>query len=306
MPVSIALSTVTAFAGSLGAARSVDFAAYSLPDGTVRRALESAARAGARVRVRLAGDPLGPLRASNQAAVVALAAAGVDAALTGPTDPVLHMKAAVVDGIAWMDDRNWVADGAETVVRDSDRDDVRAVAAALAGAHREDDRLGTTKAAAQRLELTVVASAGAGPLGLESESFGSGAVYAALLARARAGRPTRLLVAGREAAQPGPAGDIERRRLAKLAALGATVRTGNPSAGDLAEKLAVVRGAAWVGAANATYAHGAAGEQRDWGLTTRAPAVVDGLRRASEANWAAARPYVAPSASEPKPAPLPR
>ena len=58
----------------------------------------------------------------------------------------------------------------------------------------------------------------------------------------------------------------------------------------LNEKCAVAASGAWVGSANATYAHGAAGAQRDWGLATRAPALVDGLRAAFERNWSAARP----------------
>jgi hypothetical protein len=299
--VSIALSSVAAFAGALTAARSVDFAAYTLPAGGVRDALAAAARAGARVRVRLEDapfdDPAGMLHAANAEAVAALTAAGADAALTAPGGPVLHMKAAVVDGVAWLDDRNWADAGAQTIVRDSDADDARAVGRALAGEPGGDAHLGTTKAAAQRLELAVVAAAGGAPLALESESFGSGAVYNALLARARAGEPTRLLVAGREADQAGPAGDTERRRLAKLAALGAAVRTGNPAGLDFDEKLAVADGAAWAGSANATYARGAAGAQRDWGMLTRVPTLIDGLRRTFEANWQAAQPLATPTGS---------
>ena len=300
MPVSIALSSVAAFAGAVAAARSVDFAAYTLPAGAVQDALVAAARAGAGIRVRLERDPFddadGTLHTANAAAVAALTAAGADAALTQPGTPVLHMKAAVADGVAWLDDRNWADAGAQTVVRDSDADDVRAVADALTGAAGADAHLGTTKARAQWLEVAVVAAAGSAPLALESESFGSGAVYNALLARALAGQPTRLLVAGREAGQPGPAGDAERRRLARLAALGAIVRTGDRGGVDFDEKIAIGNGSAWVGSANATYARGDAGAQRDWGMLTRVPALIDGLRRAFEANWQAAEPLAEPAA----------
>ena len=74
------------------------------------------------------------------------------------------MKAAVVDGVAWLDDRNWAGSGSETVVRDSDPDDVAAVAAAVAGRPGADRHLATTKAGAQRLESAVIADAGSAPL----------------------------------------------------------------------------------------------------------------------------------------------
>jgi hypothetical protein len=73
--------------------------------------------------------------------------------------------------------------------------------------------------------------------------------------------------------------------LARLAALGIEVRTANAPPADLAEKLAVGGGAAWIGSANATYAGGGAGLQTDWGIAARDPAFVDGLRAIFEANW---------------------
>jgi hypothetical protein len=295
VPVSIALSAIGIFAAAVAGARSVDLAAYTLRRGDVRDALIAAARAGAGVRVRLERDPLDDsaqtLHRANADAVAALAAAGADAALTPAGAPVLHIKAAVVDGVAWLDDRNWVGWGPETVLRDDDPAAVATVAGALRdkdGEQAKDGDLRTSKAGAQALELDVVRSAGAAPLALESESFGSGTLYNELLARGHAGEPTRLLVAGREAAESGPRGDTARRRLARLADLGIDVRIG-PAGRDVDEKLAVTFGAAWVGSANATYAYGAAGDQRDWGLLTRQAALIDGLRSVFEANWRDAR-----------------
>ncbi|HEY5349526.1 MAG TPA: hypothetical protein VIJ64_07330, partial [Candidatus Lustribacter sp.] len=205
-----------------------------------------------------------------------------------PGEPVLHLKAAVVDGVAWLDDRNWATGGAQRIVRDTDADDVAAVASAVAGGSGADGHLATTKSAAQRLEADVIEQAGSAPLAVESESFGSGQIYNALLHRAQAHRPTRLIVAGREAAEPGD--HTERAHLGRLAALGVDVRVGDPQTGDLDEKLALASNDSWVGSANATYARGAAGAQRDWGMATRGPGIVDGLRVAFEGNWRAARP----------------
>ncbi|MFN2459960.1 MAG: hypothetical protein ABR591_04670 [Candidatus Velthaea sp.] len=293
--MSLRLASVSAFVAACDRARSLDLAAYTLRPGAVCAALVRAAERGAQVRVRLERDPLddrsGSLHAANAAAVAALRAAGADAALTVPGEPVLHMKAAVADGVAWFDDRNWAGSARETVLRDDDRADVAAVAAALAGRPGATGRLRTDKAGAQALEAAVIRNAGAAPLSVESESFGTGAVYSALLRRAKAGRPTRLLVARREASERGRHGVTERRRLGRLQALGVDVRTGNVRAPDVDEKLAVAGVAAWAGSANATYARGGAGRQRDWGITTHDPALLRGLARAFETNWRAAIPF---------------
>jgi hypothetical protein len=293
VPVPIALSSVAAFAVEVTAARSVDFASYTLHGGRVREALSAAARAGAHVRVRLEREPLddpkGSLRAANGESVARLAEAGADAALTAPGAPVLHLKAALVDGVAWLDDRNWDGGARETVVRDSDQADLAALREALDGTGTDGGTsLQTTKGAAAAGEAAVIRAAGAGPVAVASESFGVGPVYGALLARGREGSPTRLLVAGREASATGTAGDAERRLLSRLASLGIAVRIGNPPAAECDEKLAVAPDAAWVGSANATYAGGTAGAQSDWGIAARDPLLVDGLRAVFEANWSRA------------------
>jgi hypothetical protein len=287
----IVLTTAAGFVQTLASARNVALTAYTLRPGAVLDALEAAAKRGATVSVRLERDPLddaaGSLHRANAAAIAALRAAGATAEATGPGEPVLHLKAAVVDGTAFLDDRNW-AGGAERILRDTDADDLAAVTAAVAGRPGADGHLATTKSGAQRLEADVIAGAGSGPLLVESESFGNGTIYNALLHRAKAHEPTRLIVAGREVAERG--NRTERAHLAHLAALGVEVRVGNPRHGDLDEKLAVADRDAWFGSANATYARGADGAQRDWGLATRQPDIGDALRAAFERNWSAARP----------------
>jgi len=275
-------------------ARSIDLSSYTLRAGSVRDALILAAKNGARVRVRLEANPIddaaGTLHAANADTIARLRAVGADAGVTAPGSPVMHMKAAVVDGVAWLDDRNWAGSGSETVIRDSDRDDVAAVADGLAGGTGADGHLRTHKGAAQYLEADVIARAGPAPLLVESESFGSGLIYNALLHRAQAHEPSRLIVAGREALQAGPRGDVERHRLARLASFGVDIRVGSGGDDDLDEKLAVAPGNAWVGSTNATYARAAAGEQLDWGLATRDPGLVDTLRARFERNWQLAKP----------------
>lgn len=288
----IVLDTAAGFIHTLAAARQIALTAYTLRGGQVLDALAAAARRGADVRVRLERDPFddaaGTLHAANAAAIRTLRSAGASAELTKPGEPVLHLKAAVVDGVAWLDDRNWAAGGAQRILRDTDADDVAVVASAVAGGAGTDGHLATTKSGAQRLEADVIGRAGPAPLGVESESFGPGTIYNALLHRAQAQLPTRLVVAGREVAEPG--NRRERALLARMAALGVDVRVGDPAAGDLDEKMAVAGADAWLGSANATYAYGADGAQRDWGMSLREPAMVDGARAAFERNWRAARP----------------
>jgi hypothetical protein len=286
----IALDSAAGFVRTLATAHRIALTAYTLSRGAVLDGLVDAARRGADVRVRIERDPMddaaGTLHAANAAAVARLREAGATAEETAPGEPVLHLKAAVVDGVAWLDDRNWATTGAARVLRDTDPGDVAVVAAAVAGGPGADDHLATTKAGAQQLEGDTIARAGAAPLAVESESFGNGPIYNALLHRAQAHLPTRLIVNGGEAAATGSR--TERAHLAHLAVLGVEIRAGN-----LAEKLAVSATEAWVGSANATYARGPAGEQRDWGMATREPAIADGLRAAFERNWNAAHPFTA-------------
>jgi hypothetical protein len=288
----IALDTAAGFVRALATAQRIALTSYTLHPGAVLDALVAAARRGADVHLRLERDPLddaaGTLHRDNAGALAVLRAVGASAEATAPGEPVLHLKAAAVDGVAWLDDRNWASGGAERVLRDTDADDVAAVASAVAGGPGADRHLATTKSGAQRLEADVIAQAGAAPLALESESFGNGTIYNALLHRAEAHLPTRLIVAGREVAEPG--NHAERAHLARLAALGVAVRVGDPRRGDLDEKLTVAGADGWVGSANATYARGAAGAQRDWGMATREAGIVDGLRNAFERNWRVALP----------------
>lgn len=270
----IALDTVAGFVRSLTSAHDITLTSYTLHPGSVLGSLDAAALRGAAVRVRLDGDPIGghagALYRDNVAAVVELRASGADASLTGPGEPVMHLKAALVDGVAWFDDRNWAGVAAEHVVRS---DDPREVA--------------VTKADALAREADVIAHAGGARLDVESESFGAGAIYAALLRRAEAHLPTRLIVAGREAAAA--RNGAERTCLTRLARLGVDVRVGDERHRDLNEKFAVSADRAWTGSANATYAGGDAGTQRDWGVASGDPAFVAGVRAAFEANWAQAR-----------------
>lgn len=298
--MAIALETAAHFTAALDRAHDVALSSYMLHPGRVLDALVAAARRGAHVKVRIEGDPFesggDALHRLNAASTAKLRAAGADVVLTAPAERSLHIKAAVVDGVAWFDGRNWGDGVNEVLVRDDDRADVDAVTHAVRGdaADASTPRLATTKAGALALELDVIEHAGTSELCVESESFGSGSIYAALLRRAEAHLPTRLIVAGREAGEARNA--PERTCLAHLSAAGVDVRIGNPRH-DLNDKIAIASAQAWTGSANATYAGGTWGTQSDWGLVSSDGSIVNGLREAFERNWTQAREVAPPSSN---------
>lgn len=264
----------TSFLRAIKRARTLELTASLLErgNGAVFTALEAAAQRGARVRVRLEADPYDPRGSggkarANAAAVTELRACGVDAALvaSGPAAP-LHLKAAIVDGRLFLDDRNWLADG---------RDVIAAIGGVADAAH-----IAVRKGEATAMEADVIARAGRGAIAAESESFGSGVVARALVERAKAGAAVRLLISSSDFR-----GAPEARVLARLCASGAQVRV---ESGGSSGKLCVAGACAWVGSANATAGFP---DTIDWGARTRAASAVNTLRARFERNWQAARPY---------------
>src|SRR5438270_13898203 len=101
----VALSTPSRVLRAIEHARDVTFAAYLLPRGAIRDALENAAHHGAVVRVRLEGTPYGSgkrgIAKLNKQAITELRKSGVDAKLVHDGKNGLHIKAAVCDGVAY-------------------------------------------------------------------------------------------------------------------------------------------------------------------------------------------------------------
>lgn len=271
---------------AIGRAHTVLLSAYVLRPGELLDALEAAARRGARVTVRLEGRPYAGndtdeasrLAAQNQEAAGELRAAGGDAALvdTGDADgPPLHLKAAVCDGVAFVDDRNWPDDGADTILRDDFRGDVAAIEGALLHQSAPAPKwFWTTKAQALAGETRLLYGAQqARTVDVESESFGRDGAYGALKTLAAEGVQCRLLVSARDVNAK------SEQALEELRHDGVHVRVG-----DFDEKMAIVDNArAWTGSANATYGYP---RQLDWGVRTDAPQVVRALESHFNAHWA--------------------
>lgn len=274
MSTTVRLASTDELLGAIGRARSVALASYILRPGRLLEALEAAAERGARVEVRLAAEPIEDgdrLATENRRLARELAAHGARVTFAPPEHPS-HLKAAVVDGQAFLDDRNWPDDGHDLIVADADRDDVAVVRGAISGRARSDPHLWSRKSEALRGEAELIGAAQRA-VDCESESFGYGAVERALEAKAQAGIPVRLLVSEREARNAREAAVLRR-----LAEAGVAVRTARRE-----EKLAVSGEQGWVGSANAT---AYPGFQLDWGMRTRLPAMVAALRARFEENWA--------------------
>jgi phosphatidylserine/phosphatidylglycerophosphate/cardiolipin synthase-like enzyme len=275
----LALSSTGAVLGAIRQARVVSCSAYRLRPGPLLEALGAAAAAGAAVRVRLGGSGFGAERrglAENLAAVEALRARGVDAALSPPGTPPLHLKAVIADGALFLDDRNWPAGGGDTILATGDPADVAAVRSALEGEPASACELATAKGPALALEAQTIARSLGDAVACESESFGASSVSAALLRRAEAGTHVRLLVGDRRV------GEREARVLRALQAAGAEVRFGARG-----EKLALGGDRGWVGSANATSASPAT---LDWGYAATDPELLSRLRARFEEDWSAGDP----------------
>ena len=258
------LGSTDAVVAGIARGREICAEAYML-QGPVLRALEAAARNGAGVSVRLEGapfdDPTGYVAKGNAKAVAELCSAGAVATLAHP----LHAKALTIDGVLYLDEKNWRR--GDLVLRESDAEGARNVA--------------TIKHEALDREAELL-NANAGDAIVESESFGCcNAVYGALLRLALEGASPRLLVADRELR-----GNVrESGLLAALVRDGVRVRVCRDS-----EKLAACGDGAWLGSANATAAFGE-GDMIDWGVSTRDPAIVSAVRARFEKTWRSAAEF---------------
>jgi phosphatidylserine/phosphatidylglycerophosphate/cardiolipin synthase-like enzyme len=278
---------------ALKSARRIDFCSYFLPSRRVEQALEAAARRGAEVHVHLEGrlfHGTATMKARNRDALRRLRAAHADARCvdrTASTGPELHMKAAVCDGVAYLDDCNWNADDA--VIRDDRAGDVRAIRnAADYASFGGRPALALNKRRALELEAAVLLRSHAKHIDVETESLQSSAVSSALRTLAGKGVTCRLLVSTYELRQMRPT-------LASLEEIGVQVRAVSAS-----EKLAIADHArAWIGSANATSPY-YNGDCIDWGLRTTDAHIVRSLQSRFNANWRHARSVAAaPCHAEP-------
>lgn len=282
----ISLSSPGLVLESIRRAHHVELASYILVPGRFERALEQAAKRGCMVRVCLESRPYadasGKRAAGNAAAAGRLLAAGAHVDLldsVASPEPPLHVKAAIVDGVVFLNDRNWAAAGAGTILRGDGHADVRSLRDSIEsrGTHST-RRLATDKRSALAREAAVLRSARRS-VDVCSESFGSdNPVYLTLRALAARGVRCRVAV-NRVELNP-----RERRAIAALQSCGVEVGVGHVD-----EKFCVADGErAWIGSANATSPYCNA-TQREWAVTTRASSIAVTVRARFSTYWAAAK-----------------
>lgn len=272
--MALGFSSYRAFNAALGAAQSVDLAAYTLGDGDTERALVAAANHGVRVRVRLSGtvfgDADGAFAAHNAHEVQNLTSHGIDAALTA--GEATHLKAAVVDGHVFLDDRNWCGNG-DLLVSSDVPEDIASATAALAGRPTlpTADGLAFAKGAALADESALLRAA-SGDVDLQTETLGACTVTAALQAAAACGNVRVLLTRPREAL-----GIRAAKVIAQLEAHGVAIRMTSDN-----HKFFVSDSLAWAGSANAS---GGNPNMSDWGAPISDAASIAHLRTLFDRLW---------------------
>jgi len=281
------------FDAALAAAHEIALGSFELgPKQPIVHELEAATDRGAAVTVTLASSAFwlseaarGSIVAGNQAVANDLRARGADVRFAGPNE-MFHIKAAVVDGVVYLDDRNWAAAGPQTMLRIDNAGATEAVRRALREAPPDGlgpPDLALTKSAALSLEAAVLARPETREVDVETETFTAGPIAEALMASARAGLPTRLLVAND---RQEISGEHESAALVAARAAGVEIRTVGVS-----EKLAIAGDVAWTGSANASWSDE---HSIDWGFVARERPLVDELAAAFATNWRASKPWAPP------------
>ena len=189
--------------------------------------------------------------------------------------PQLHLKAAICDGVAYLDDCNWRKSG-DTIVRDTSPQDVAALkSAALYDPSRPSPKLALNKFEALKLEADLLEKARKGDrVDVETESIDAGSpVYDELMRLPARGVRCRLLA--NYAGTP-----KQQSALRHLADDKVEVRTC-----AYTEKFATVdRRKAWIGSANATPWQ-MNPDSIEWGTVTGGNKLVRTIQRHFDAHW---------------------
>lgn len=275
----VSLSSTARMLASLRSASKVTFSSYFLKPGPVVDALlEAAARPHSAVHVRLEANLFGGSKSmdpENQDAFCLLKDAGIDVQLV--EEPDLHMKAAVCDGVAFLDDRNWNTHG-DTIVRDDTRSHVKALRdAILQRDSAAPGNLRLTKTGALYAEAHMLRAKHVREVDVETEFLGGSPVSKALRDLRAKNVRCRVLISAQAYKRGGPTSHAAH----SLAKIGVDVRIAKAN-----EKLAVAGTHAWVGSANASSTHPFP-DAVEWSLTTPNPHVVRGIRARFNENWRA-------------------
>lgn len=252
-------------------AHTITVSAFTIsPRGPMMGALVSAAASGAHITIILDRDAFGGALRMNEETTDRAQRSGIRVLQSGDA---LHIKIALVDGAAFVSDRNWTRDGlifADPLPADRDL-----LTAALQGRTGQNGHLWTRKADALRAEAALLAMRAGRMVFVSTESFNAYTpVYRELLTRAGEGDQVYLLVTQTEYNED----SRDRAAVATLSRDGVHVHI---STSD--DKFAVDGTHVWAGSANLT---SGLPNQIDFGLTLSDGTIATQLRNVFQAEWA--------------------
>lgn len=282
---SVSIVPYTTVMDAISAAHSVCFSAYVFTSASFD-ALDAAAKAGAKVTVVLPNEESG-LDTTDANALAADGATIVWDPGTSPTHP-LHAKLAIVDGVAYLDGRNW--DTTDVTITDGVSADFTAIENALNLNPTSSTNLDTLKSNSVTREANYISggSYSSHPtLRYMTESFGTDTdMNTALGNAALAGANVEIIVLKSDES----GNSTEQAALDALKADGAQVRL-NPAGGS--EKIALISNAStgWFGSANSTKFSTNGTNYIDWGMTVTNSSVLSSLQSYYDTTWASSTVY---------------
>ena len=249
-------------------------------------ALQTAAQNGEKVTVVLPNEE----KSSDSSDASTLQSAGATIVWDpgSPNDNPLHAKLAIVDGVAYLDGRNW--DTTDVTITDGVPADYTAIENALNLDPTSSTNLDTLKSYSIAREDAFINGAGATSgvtVQFMSESFGSDTnTVTALENAAEAGATVRVIVLSSDES----GNSTEEAALNAMKADGVQIRL-NPASGS--EKMTLIsnQSTAWFGSANATTYSTTATNYIDWGMTVTSASVISTLQSYFNSTWSSSTAY---------------
>lgn len=283
----VSIVPYTTFTSTLSAAHSICFSAYVFTSDSFT-ALDTAAKAGATETVVLPAEE----QSIDQSDATSLQNDGAtivwDPGSSGGDNP-LHAKLAILDGVPYLDGRNW--DSTDVVIEDGTTADFTAIENALNLNPTSSTNLDTLKSNSLAREVSYInggSYSSSVTLRYMTESFGTNPdINAALEAAAQSGATVEIIVLKSD--ETGNA--TEQAELTTLKNDGAQVRL-NPAGGS--EKIALLSNnssSGWFGSANSTKDSTTATNYIDWGMTVTNSTVLSSLKTYFDTTWSSSTTY---------------
>jgi hypothetical protein len=282
---SVSIVPYTTVMSAISGGHSICFSAYVFTTASFD-ALDAAAKAGATETVVLPHEE----QTTDQTDATTLTTDGATIVWdsgTSPTHP-LHAKLAIVDGVAYLDGRNW--DTTDVTITDGNSSDFTAIENALNLNPTSSTNLDTLKSNSVTREANLITGgsySSSVTLRYMSESFGTDtAMNSALEAAALAGANVEIIVLKSD--ETGNA--TEQGVLTTLKGDGASVRL-NGAGGS--EKMTLIsnKTSGWFGSANSTKYSANSDNYIDWGMTVTASGVLSSLQSYFDSTWSSSTPY---------------